>query len=862
MRRFIRSGLPQILLIGFGQLCLLVVGSRAEAEDIGQWFAGFSQPVHITAIAVDPLNETRIFAGGAGEKPLYRTTDGGRTWATVGTGLPSLGALSCFAFDAGSPDRIYVGSFVSGVFRSTDGGQTWTAVNQGLGSAGRLPEVLALATDPEQPGVVYAGLRGGLTGPDPFPSSVYHGGIYKSTDGGDTWHSSGTGIPLLESTPLSVGALLVDPKNPKHLYAGARELYRSTDWGTTWTSLPSKPPGFPKGEIVAIQNDPRDSRVLYLAKGKGSYESTDGIYKTTDAGETWIAASRGLPKPIISSLILDPENPDVLYTAAGESLYAATGQSGIYRSDNGAASWNSFEPSLPSVYTTYALVLTGESNSRRLHAATAAGVVSAGICSSSVFYLPHFGDGLSGGLRLRTNLMLTNLGPEAPVVVDFFTPDGNPLMLQFGARELSNSLTVDLKPGEVFSEWTPGVGSLAFGYARVSAPADVKGNVIFSCEQDEQVLYETGVPAVTLPTRNFTLFFDCHDERSNVGLAVVNRGAGSASVRFRLYDHDFGLIAEHTLAEVLGRNLNSGQSFARYATEIFPEIRQKGLQTGTITVLSDQDLAAIALHEQGTSGAVRMSTFPVIPARADQEKAGFLYQGVLSFPQMADGQLDDVTFRTELVLVNTGPDTSAEIFFRGGLGSPVEFELEGLGPKSSISLDLPAGRAVSLKTKGTGALHTGYATILPYGIGVHGFVVVVQSDAVSSTEATVMASREQVKFSFCFDASDPSVNTGFAIAGKGDPSVLTHVECKLYDPSAQLIATRKFDFMPEGHSAQFATELFPEIRSANTPTGLIAVESSAPLVPLVLREHLASAPSFPKPLYRLTTLPVFAKGID
>jgi hypothetical protein len=127
MRRLIRSDLPQILLIGFGQLCLLFVGSRAEAEDIGQWFAGFSQPVHITAIAVDPLNETRIFAGGAGEKSLYRTTDGGRTWAAVGTGLPSLGALSCFAFDAGSPDRIYVGSFVSGVFRSTDGGQTWTA---------------------------------------------------------------------------------------------------------------------------------------------------------------------------------------------------------------------------------------------------------------------------------------------------------------------------------------------------------------------------------------------------------------------------------------------------------------------------------------------------------------------------------------------------------------------------------------------------------------------------------------------------------------------------------------------------------------------------------------------------------------
>jgi hypothetical protein len=259
---------------------------------------------------------------------------------------------------------------------------------------------------------------------------------------------------------------------------------------------------------------------------------------------------------------------------------------------------------------------------------------------------------------------------------------------------------------------------------------------------------------------------------------------------------------------------------------------------------------------------VQMSSFPLFPARADQDKRP-IDQGPLIFPHIADGRFGDVTLKTELVFVNTGGDASAGIYFHGDQGSPVEFDLEDLGPKSSISVNIPAGHAVRLKTSGSGALRAGYATVLPsYGGEVRGFMIVVQSDSQSSTEATVMACPEQLKFSFSFDASDPRANTGLAFSGNADSSALTHVECKLYDESEQLIATREFDFMPYGHTAQFANELFPEILTGGVSKGLITVESSALLVPLVLREHWANAPGLPKPLYRLTTLPVFRKGID
>jgi photosystem II stability/assembly factor-like uncharacterized protein len=862
MRGGIARQIPYISLLTFAQLCFLSVVTHGDTVENGQWSNNFPQVTRITAIAADPANDARILAGSGIGKPLFRTTDGGRSWDAIGNGLNA--AVWALAFDAGDPNRLYAGTYSGGAFRSTDAGETWASINQGLGDSGKLPGVASMVADPKRADVIYAGLRGEMTtifarpgasvSADSLPSTIYHGGIYKSTDGGSSWHPSQNGIPVPETSPLSVSALAIDPKNSEHLYAGARALFESTDGAATWTPLPNTPPG--AGEINAILIDPTNTEVLYVAT------TFNGIFKSTDGGGTWIPASRGLQKPTIITLILDPENPEMLYTVAGRPWYAATGPIDIYRSDNGAASWNPFEPSLPSVYGAFALALTGPANSRTLHVGTEGGVLSTSVPRSSAFYLPHLGDGTSGSLRLRTNLMLTNLGPEAAVKVDFFSPGGNPLMLQFGSREPTSSLTLTMKTGEIFSEWSAGLGPLTLGYARVSAPVDITGNVIFACEQDQAILYETGVPAVRLPARDLTLFFDCDSPQSNVGMAVVNRGTATAAVKLTLYDQDFGVVAKRTLAEAVGHDLHSGESIARYVTEIFPEIRGLSIRTGTVTLESDQDVAAITLHELRTGSTIQMSTFPMIPGRADQNSRP-IYHGPLIFPQIANGQLADVTFRTEIILVNTGGDASASVYFQGGQGEAVEFDFEGFGSKSNIAVNLPAGHAVKLRTKGSGELHTGYATIhSSYGGDVRGFITLVQSDSQSSTEATVMACPEQVTFSFSFDTSEPSVNTGLAFCGKGDSPVLTHVECKLYDESAQLVATREFPFMPYGHTAQFATELFPEIRTSKMSRGLITVESSALLVPLVLREHLVNAPSFPEPLYRLTTLPVFRKGMD
>src|SRR4051812_6355321 len=103
-------------------------------------------------------------------------------------------------FDAAGPDTLYASSS-AGLFRSTDGGDSWTEIDRGL--PGRSPS--ALATDPVHPGTLYAG--------------VWPGGLFKSIDGGETWTSANRGLPPAARTnPSLIRDVAVDPRQPRRLY--------------------------------------------------------------------------------------------------------------------------------------------------------------------------------------------------------------------------------------------------------------------------------------------------------------------------------------------------------------------------------------------------------------------------------------------------------------------------------------------------------------------------------------------------------------------------------------------------------------------------------------------------------------------
>ena len=183
------------------------------------------------------------------------------------------------------------------------------------------------------------------------------GGVWRSFDGGTTFR------PIFDEQPVqSIGAIAIDPQNPRTVWVGTGEawtrnsvsvgdgIYRSTDGGDTWTHV-----GLPESErIVRIVVHPRRSDVVYACvPGKLWNDSADrGLYQTTDGGKTWakILAGANLSTGC-SSVSMDPANPDVLlagmwdfrrqgwtFRSGGAGPDAASG-SGLFRSTDGGKTW-------------------------------------------------------------------------------------------------------------------------------------------------------------------------------------------------------------------------------------------------------------------------------------------------------------------------------------------------------------------------------------------------------------------------------------------------------------------------------------------------------------------------------------------
>jgi photosystem II stability/assembly factor-like uncharacterized protein len=187
------------------------------------------------------------------------------------------------------------------------------------------------------------------------------GGVWKSEDGGTTFK------PIFDKNPVqSVGAVAIDPSNPKTVWVGTGEswtrnsvsvgdgIYKSVDGGETWSNM-----GLAASERISeIVVHPQNANVVYACvPGKLWSDSADrGLYKTADGGKTWNLILKGANLSTgCSSIALDPQNPDVIYAglwdfrrqgwtfrSGGDGPGAASG-SGLYRSEDGGRSWTELE---------------------------------------------------------------------------------------------------------------------------------------------------------------------------------------------------------------------------------------------------------------------------------------------------------------------------------------------------------------------------------------------------------------------------------------------------------------------------------------------------------------------------------------
>ena len=257
------------------------------------------------------------------------------------------GRISDLEYDPNNTDIIYAGASTGGVFKSTDGGISFFSVFDELAV---LP-IGDIAVDPVNSNIVYAGTGEANGGHNNFAGA----GIYKSTNGGQTWNQSG-----LQST-VTIGRIVINPLNPLRIYAAAagsyfapnpeRGVYRSDDGGATWTNILFVNDSTGAIDIAMDQSNPDNllaamwKRTRYPNGGSLTGE-TSQLHRSTDGGNSWtvLGPSNGLPNSSTQTVgrigvSISRSNPNVAY-----ALYTNTSLVGFFKTTNGGLNWTDADP--------------------------------------------------------------------------------------------------------------------------------------------------------------------------------------------------------------------------------------------------------------------------------------------------------------------------------------------------------------------------------------------------------------------------------------------------------------------------------------------------------------------------------------
>lgn len=246
----------------------------------------------IADIAIHP-DDDRIWYVAVGSGGVWKTTNNGVSFEPIFDNQPSF-SIGSVTIDPNNPSTVWVGTgenvggrhvgYGDGVYKSEDGGKTWK--NMGLKESEHISKIVV---HPDNSNVIWVAAQG------PLWDKGGQRGLYKSTDGGQTWNKT-----LGDNEWTGVTDIELDPRNPDRMYAA------------TWQ----------RQRIVPI----------YMGGGPGS-----GIHKSTDGGESWTELKTGLPSSNMGKIGMDisPQKPDIVYAA----IELDRTQGGVFMSKNRGASW-------------------------------------------------------------------------------------------------------------------------------------------------------------------------------------------------------------------------------------------------------------------------------------------------------------------------------------------------------------------------------------------------------------------------------------------------------------------------------------------------------------------------------------------
>ncbi|MEJ7739433.1 MAG: hypothetical protein WKF97_18565 [Chitinophagaceae bacterium] len=285
------------------------LGNTASATEVNasimksmQWrlIGPFRGGRSVTAVG-HPTDESVAYMGTTGGG-VWKTVNGGRAWKNVSDGFFKTGSVGVVAIAESNPETVYVGmgehtlrgnnSHGDGIYKTTDGGKTWAYM--GLKETYHIGHIIV---HPSNPDIVYVAAIGHAFGPNK------ERGVYRTQDGGKTWKNV-----LYKSPDVGAIDLTIDPANPNVLYASTFEfrrfewgvrssgpgagIFKTVDGGDKWTDItlnPGLPTGKNRGRIGIALSPAKPDRVWAIIEAENNQT---GVYRTDNAGSTWQLVSQ------------------------------------------------------------------------------------------------------------------------------------------------------------------------------------------------------------------------------------------------------------------------------------------------------------------------------------------------------------------------------------------------------------------------------------------------------------------------------------------------------------------------------------------------------------------------------------------
>jgi len=279
----------------------------------------------IADIAINPQDSSQWYIG-VGSGGVWKTDNRGTTWTPVFDKEGSY-SIGCVSIDPNDVQTVWVGTgenvsgrhvgYGDGVYKSLDGGKTWT--NMGLKNS---QHIGMITIDPRDSNVVFVAAQG------PLWSGGGDRGLYKTTDGGKTWE-----LVLSKGQYTGANEVHLDPRNPDIVYASLHQrfrnvaalmdggpesgIYKSTDGGETWRELTNGIPDEDKGKI-GLSVSPVNPDIVYATIELA--QRTGGLWRSTDAGASWEKRSdevySGTGPHYYQELFASPFDADTVYQVA------------------------------------------------------------------------------------------------------------------------------------------------------------------------------------------------------------------------------------------------------------------------------------------------------------------------------------------------------------------------------------------------------------------------------------------------------------------------------------------------------------------------------------------------------------------